>query len=365
MKQKILSLLLALALVAVSLPSTVAADSTGVCFCATNDTLLELSNAAVYSGGGVYVPSRLFSTFGIYYNYFSSNATGMLYNNSKQIFFDANAGNCYDSNGTYYSASAILHNDQIYVPVGWTCRYFGLSYSYITGVGYGDIVRVKSGAEVLTDSQFLDAATSLMRSRYSEAAGGTSVATPTPAPSAAPSAAPTQAGDEKSGSVTLCFIGMPSTVVLDQLGKYGDRAVFFLTEAEVRNDPDSVRRIYCLGSGLGVYCKSDPSREFPATAAAVFEAAQVTPTLLTSPAAAAKSCADYAAGHGCAFYTQRNAYSASTSSASTITAALEKSSGHTTLTLTSGNGTNRLIDSLLLYLSNKKYTVLPLVETGL
>ncbi|MGI5978320.1 MAG: hypothetical protein ACOX66_02340 [Oscillospiraceae bacterium] len=364
MKRRVLSLLLVFALVSAALPSTVTADSTGVCFCATNDTLLELGSAAVYSGGGVYVPSRLFSTFGVYYNYFSSNATGMLYNNSKQIFFDANAGNCYDANGNYYSASAILHNGQIYVPVAWTSRYFGLSYSYISGVGYGDIVRVKNGSEVLTDSQFLDAASSLMRSRYNESIGGT-VTTPTPTPPPAPSSSPEPEEDEKSGTVTLCFVGMPAYGVLDQLGKYGYRACFFLTEAEVKEAPDTVRRIYCAGSDLGVYCKGSPESEFPATASAIFAAAQVMPTLISSPSSAAKSCAEYAKAHACAYYAPRNVYASSGVSASSLLSTLEKASGRTTLTFVCDNGTGKLMSSLLLSFSTKKYTVLPLLETGL
>ena len=364
MKRKLLSLFLVLVLVSAALPLPAAADNTGVCFSATNDTLLDLSSAAVYSGGGVYVPSRLFSAFGIYYSYFSSSATGMLYNSSRQIFFDANDGNCYDSNGNYYSATAILHNDQIYVPVGWTCRYFGLTYSFISGIGYGDIVRVKNGSEVLTDSQFLDAATSLMRSRYNEYSGS-SVTTPTPASTPAPTAAPVEEKEEgKSGTTTLCFIGLPSSAVLDQLGKHDFHACFFLTAEEISAEPDLVRRAYCAGNDLGVYCKSDPESEFPAAAKALFEVVQVSPTLMTSPSAASKVCAEYGESHACAYYTQRNAVSAATSSASAVTARLEKVSGHITLTLVSGSGTNKLIASLLQYLTTKKFTVLPLLETG-
>lgn len=365
MKRKLLSLFLVCALVTAALPVSVAADNTGVCFTATNDMLLDLGNAATYSGGSIYVPSRVFSTFGIYYSYFSSDATGMLYNGSKQAYFDLNEGTCYDSYGNYYSASAIYHNGQVYVPVAWTCYYFGLTYSSIGGVGYGDIIRIKNGGEVLTDSQFLDSVTRMMRSRYNEYTGGNNPPPATPSPSTAP-AVPSVSADEEGtpGSVTLCFIGLPTDAVLDQLDTYGYKATFFVTADDANGSPDIVRRAYGSGYNIGVYCQSAPESECNAAAEAVFSAVHMRPTLMTSPTATAKTCAAYASEHGYAYYTQRNAFAETTSSASTVTARLEKAGGHVTLTFVSGNGTNKLMGSLPQYLSTKKYTVTPLLETS-
>lgn len=364
MKRKLFSIFLVCALVATVLPVSVAADNTGVCFIATNDTLLDLGSAAAYSGGDVYVPSRVFSVFGIYYSYFPSNATGLLNNGSKQAYFDLNNDTCSDSYGNYYSAAAIYHNGQVYVPVIWTCYYFGLTCSAINGVGYGNIVRIKNGSEVLTDSQFLDAATSLMRSRYNEYTGSsTTPATPTQSP--APITSPATTDKEgPPGSTTLCFIGLPSSTVLEQLGKYGYKATFFLTADEASASPDTLRRIYAAGNNIGIFCKNTPDNECTAAADAVFNAVQVRPTLLTSPSGAAKACAAYAADHGYAYYAQRNAFAETTSSASTVTAQLKEAAGHVTLTFVSGNGTNELISSLLQYLSTQKYTVTPLLETS-
>lgn len=364
MKRKLLSLFLVCALITAAVPVSVAADNTGVCFTATNDTLLDLGSAATYSGGSIYVPSRVFSTFGIYYSYFPSKATGMLNNGSKQAFFDLNNDTCCDSYGNYYSAAAIYHNGQVYVPVVWTCYYFGLTCSAINGVGCGDIIRIKNGGEVLTDSQFLDAATSLMRSRYNEYTGSNTTPA-TPAPSTAP-ATPSVATDKEGspGSVTLCFIGLPSEAVLNQLDTYGYKATFFLTADDADGSPDIVRRAYGSGHNIGVYCHNSPESECNAAAEAIFSAVHMRPTLMTSPTAAAKTCAAYASGHGYAYYTQRNAFAETTSSASTVTAHLEKADVPVTLTLFSGNGTNKLMGSLLQYLSTKKYTVTPLLETG-
>ncbi len=366
MKRKLLSLFLACALITAALPVSVAADNTGVCFTATNDTLLDLGNAAVYSGGSVYVPSRVFSTFGIYYSYFSSSATGLLNSSSKQAYFNLNEGTCYDSYNNYYSAAAIYHNGQVYVPVIWTCYYFGLTCSAINGVGYGDIIRIKNGGEVLTDSQFLDAATSLMRSRYNEYTSNNSNTVPaTPTPSIAPATPSTTTDKEGApGSVTLCFIGPPTEAVLNELDAYGYKATFFLTADDADSSPDIVRRAYGSGYNIGIYCQSAPESECKAAEDAIFSAVHMRPTLMTSPTAAAKVCAAYASAHGYSYYTQRNAFAATTSSASTVTTRLEKVDGHVTLTFVSGSGTTKLIASLLQYLSTKKYTVTPLLETG-
>ena len=360
MKQKLLCLFLACALLVCALPVSVAADNTGLCYTAVNDKLLDLNNTAVSSGGGLFVPATAYAAYGIYYSYFSANNTGMLYNGTSQIFFDLNAGNSYDSNGNYYTAAALLHNGQVCVPVGWTCRYFGISYSFIPGVGYGDIVRLKNGGEVLTDDKFIDAATPSMKIYYNQYFGSPSTPAPTPTPVVTPS--PEEGG--KAGTTTLCFIGMPDTSVLDQLAAHSYRACFFLTAAEAAAAPDLVRRICGAGHGIGVYVSSKPEKEAAAAAAAIYAAAQIRPTLLSSPTNVSKACADYAAEHGYAYYAQRNPVAASVSSASAVTAKLAAASGHITLTLTCGEGTTKLAPGLVSYLANEKYTVLPLLETG-
>jgi len=364
MKRKILSLVLVLALLTAALPPFAAADNTGLCFTATNDKLLDLSSAAVNVGGNMYVPARVYSAFGIYYSYFTANSTGMLYNGSKQIYFDLNAGNSYDSYGDIFTAAAVLHNNQVYVPATWTCRYFGLSISAITGVGYGDIVRLKDANVSLSDASFLDSVNSAMKYYYYAYSGGP-VSTPTPTPTPTPAVSQPEAETTgKAGTTTLCFIGLPAASVLDQLGKYGYTACFFLTADEAASSPDTVRRIYGSGYGIGIYCKSSPESECPAARDAIYAAAQVRPILMSSAAAAAKACTAYAQAHGYAYYAQRNAFAESIANASTVTTRLESAGGRTVLTFVSGTGTNKLLPSLLQYLATNKYTVQPLLETG-
>ena len=357
MKRKILSMLLVCALLAALTPLPAAADSTGLCYTAVNDQLLDLNSAAVNYSGVLFVPAQAYSVYGISYNYFSANRTGMLNNGGKQVFFDLNTGNSYDSYGNSFGQAGIFHNGQVYVPVEWTSHYFGLSYSYISGNGYGDVVRIKNGNAVLTDANFINAAKSQMKVYYNEYYPPAPTPTPTPAQTEPAQSSPEESGSP--GTLTLCFIGMPDAGLLNRLAAQNWKACFFLTADEVNAAPDFVRRIVCAGQGIAVYCKSKPETECAAAAAAVYAAAQIRPILLTSPASISKACAEFAKVHGYAYYTQRNPVS----SAAAILSKLKSNAGRVTVTLTCGSGTDRLIGTLLQDAAAEEITVLPLLET--
>ena len=361
MKRRIFSALLVCALLATIMPFPAAADSSGLCYTSTDDKLLNLSNAAYSYGGSLYVPAQAYSAYGISFSYFSESRTGLLSNGKIQVFFDLIADTSYDPNGNYFNASGTFHNGQLYVPVGWTSHYFGLSYSYIPGNGCGDIVRIKSGSEVLTDARFLEAATYLMKSYYNDYFHTNTTPTPTPTPT--PAVIPSEESG-KAGTVTLCFVGLPDKELLDQLAAHSYKGCFFLTADEANASPDLVRRIYGSGFGLGICCKSNAGTECQAAADAIFAAVQVRPTLLTSPPAISKACADYAATHGYAYYAQRNSFSAANAKASAISSLLENANSRVIVTLTCGTGTAKLISGLAPYIASKNISVLPLLETG-
>lgn len=359
MKRKIFSVLLACALLAALMPFPAAADSSGLCYTAVNDQLLDLTSAAISYGGTVFVPVKVYAGCGINYTYFAGSETALLNNGRVQVFFDMKNGTNYDSNGNYFGEPVASHNGQIYVPAAWTCQYFGLSYSYISGNGYGDIIRIKNGSEWLPDANFMDAASSQMKTYYNMYFHTEPAPTPTPAPTqAVPSPSPAEESGEP-GTLTLCFIGMPDAGLLNQLAAQNWRACFFLTADEVNAAPDLVRRIVCAGHGIGIYCKDKPETECASAENAVYAAAQVRPILLTSPSSISKACAEYAMAHGYAYYAQRNPVS----SAAAITDKLKSAAGRVTVTLTCGTGTDRLIAELLQDAATKKVSILPLLET--
>lgn len=358
MKKKIISLVLTAVILAVPFAVSVSADNSGLCFIAVNDTLLDLGSTGVYSGGILYVPCKVFSSFGIYYSYFEANATAMLYNSSKQIFFELNSGNSYDSNGTTYSVSAIFKNSQVYVPVAWVCGYFGIYYSYISGIGYGDIVRIKNGGEVLTDMQFLDAATSLMRSRYNEYFGTVSPVTPAPS-----QPQPSETIHDSRTSVSLCFIGLPSDDMLDSLDSYGLKACFFVTAEDVSASPDTIRRICGSGYGIGIYCKNAPEKELSAASDALFDAAYVRPTMITSPPSISKTCSEYAKANGFAYCKQVMSFPANFKYVSEITSKIDNIDGYVSIFFISGDNIGKNLPYILQFITSKRISVLPMLET--
>lgn len=358
MQRRIIALILVL-LLATPLIVTASADSSGLCFTATNDNLLELGSMTAFVNGVAYVPAKVFSTYGVYYNYFDSKSTALLYNGSKQIFFELTTGNSFDSFGETYSVSAVFKYGQVYVPVPWTCKYFGLSYNYINGTGYGDILRLKNGGEVLSDSQFLEAASSIMRSRYNEYYGNVDPVSPSPSQTQ-PSETETD-----NASVSLCFIGLPSDKMLDSFDNYSLKACFFVTAEEATASPDTIRRIYGSGHSLGIYCGTSPESEVEAAAEIIFEAAQVRPTLITSPTAISQSCVAYADANGYAYFKPAAELPVSTKNSVNITSKLDDVKGYTSLSITITEDTEKYLPYVLQYISSNHISLLPLIEASI
>lgn len=359
MKRRLLAFVLAVFII-VSISASVSADNSGICFTAVNDKLCELEFMTVYVGGTAYVPGSVFSAYAVYLNYFEANSTAMLYSSSNEIVFELTTGNSYDVNGTHYSVSAIFKYGQVYVPVVWVCNYFGLSCSFINGSGYGDIVRIKNGGEVLTDPQFLDAAASLMRSRYIEYYGTATVPV-SPVPTAP--VQPTEPPSDDQSSISLSFIGLPSTKILDSLDNYSVNVCFFVTAKEAEDSPDIIRRIYGSGHSIGVYCTSAPESEYSAAAEAIFTAAQIRPILVTSPESISNKCTEYANENGFDYYKQGTLFPNNVRYASSVTSKIEASKGYVSLSLATGENMDKNLPYILQYIASKHISVLPIRET--
>ncbi len=356
MKQKIIAAVLVILFLAPFI-QTANADNSGLCFTATNDLLLDLGSMATFVGGISYVPAKVFSTYGVSYNYFESKSTALLYNSSKQIFFELSSGNSYDGTGTTQSVSATFKNGQVYVPVAWICNYFGLYYSYISGDGYGDIIRIKNGGEVLTDSQFLNAAASQMRTKYNEYYGTTTLPSPTPSQ-------PVTSGSEIQGSsASICFIGLPSEKLLNSLDNYAAQACFFVTADEVAASPDIIRRICGSGHSIGIYCSSSPEAECLNTSDLIFEAAQVRPVLIYSASSISENAKTYAENNGYAYFNPAIVIPATAKRSADITSKLEDITGYTSVMIPITDNTGSFIPGVLSYSSSHHITLLPLRET--
>lgn len=347
-------ILLATALVVCALPVTAGADSTGVCFTAVDDNILDLSLMPIFVGGSPYVPWTVFGSLGVSTSYFDSVNTAMLFVGSNQIMFDLNEGTCYDANGMLYPLSAVSRYGNIYVPA-WTGSIFGLSYSYISGIGNGDVVRIKSGSQVLTDSGFIDAAATKMKSMYNAYYG-------TPEPATTP-AEPQDSDKPESdgGSVMLSFAGLPDARLLDTLKNYGVRCCFFLTAEQAQEDGDILRRTFGEGHSLGVYFTT--GEELEEGARAIQRAVFMRPTLATGPED--EDALNAARDNGFALYLPEKTVDSKLSDPSVISLSLPTDGTGCNMLIACGENTVKLIGSVLGYMATNKYTPVCLKETDI
>ena len=271
------------------------ADSTGLFHVAVDEYLFDIRSvrpAVVGDPPVIYVPYNIFETTGIDTVYDYRTGIAAVSGNLISIDFDLANGITYDALGTEIpEVRAVLWSGQVYLPLEFICELFDMDYSYISGVGYGDVIRIKTSSALTEDRSFLLAYGYAMRERYLQFTGQTSTPPPPPA-TAEPSPSfelptppsPPPPGVERSDiTAQLGFIGLPDSALLKTLGR--EPACFFLTAEEVRRDPGTVRAIATAGHELGVFVSSDSADEYRETAGLIFEVALRYPLLICSDAA--------------------------------------------------------------------------------
>ena len=141
-----------------------------VYFTAVNEQLLDLNSETMpFLYGGVwYVSSRLFegTDLGVNYARIYNANQAMLYNAKIDLRFDLDTQTTTDRNGKSYNGYAIERGGVIFFPLPLVCSRFGLRWSK-TETETVPLIRVTSSSAVLTDREFVDAA-SQMRARYNE-----------------------------------------------------------------------------------------------------------------------------------------------------------------------------------------------------
>jgi len=151
------------------LPAAGQATLSDVYFTAVNEQLLDLSSDTMpfWSGGVLYVPSRVFTGTDLGVSYVRNTTMGlvMLYTNRVDLRFDLENQTAYDKRGNVYNGHAIERSGTVFFPLDLVCRYFGLTWSY-SQTDTVPLVRIKSASGILDDAGFIDAASTQMASRY-------------------------------------------------------------------------------------------------------------------------------------------------------------------------------------------------------
>lgn len=262
MRKKLLALLCAAVLCLCLIPGSHAA--TGVIyFTAVNDRLLPLSGDSMPMtyNGTLYVPYTMFDAnttginLGVSCSYSSSGNTLTIYNLRKMLVYDLDEGNSRDQHsGEIFSSQAITRNGLVYVPLGFTCDFFGLNRSN-TITQYGNLIRVTNSPPCSTTRNLSTPAPP----GWPAGCGNTSRASQSQSRPLIRSLLSLSLPTRTRSLTRRCrqsLSGLPLQTgeaageILDTLDQYGYHAVFFLSPDFLAEHSDLVRRM--LGSGHSV-----------------------------------------------------------------------------------------------------------------
>ena len=249
----LLSLLFLISLT--SVPGQAALE--GVYFTSANDQLLPLSSETmpIYSNGVLYITCRFFEGGELGLSYSRNTTLGLatlyMHGSDQDLRFDMAGQVTYDKQGNFYSGYAIERGGIVFFPLRVVCQYFGLTWSY-TETDTVPLIRVKNANVILTDSEFIYAASTLMNDWYSEYERSLSDRPSGVAPGGTPDdpsveEQPVQAvGGQK---VYLLFDGAGARDILPVLG---DVQATFLLTAEEMADGDLVRALVAGGHAVAL-----------------------------------------------------------------------------------------------------------------
>ena len=252
--KKVIHRLLAVLLCAVLLGGLLAtaSGSSNVYLMAVNDTVVEMTaeNMPIMVGGTLYVPYTLLSSkysginLGVNAQYSTTRRTVLVSSGREGVIFDPQANTSYDLDQNPLSGRAVVRNSMVYLPIAWVCEYFGsITYSTIK-TEYGTLVRVTNDAVVLSDIDFADAASSMLRANYQKylnsvqnsnnSQGGNN---------------PDSSGREETGPVVyLAFhVGAETEMIAQLLENHVQRGLFLFTAEQMAEQDELVRRL--VGAG--------------------------------------------------------------------------------------------------------------------
>ena len=232
-----------------------------VYFLSVNDNLCPMNDATMpfWSGGNLYVPHTVFSAYdlGVTYAKTSDGQSAVLYTGNKILEFDLVNGGANNKVGTYYTANALLKQGYTYFPLAFVSNYFGFKHSVID-TNLVPVVRICSESAILSDSQFIDAASTLMSARYNSYQQSKNP----PVISKPDAVQPPKEDEEKNESTDTkknaqVIFGIqaknPEIVhdMLDILDGYRYKATFFFDPETLDQYEDLLRRIAASGHRIG------------------------------------------------------------------------------------------------------------------
>ncbi len=248
---------------------------------AVNDRPMEMTaeNMPMMAGGALYVPYTMLSSrattinLGVSAQYNSTRRTVLVSSGQQGVVFDLQANNAYDIRSNPLDAHAVVRNSMVFLPIMWLCNYFGSINCTLTRTNYGTLVRVTNSAVVLSDREFVDAASSQLADnyyRYLASIQPASTPTPTAAPTARPTAGPRPSATPtpseplpgERAEVTLAYRwGDQAAEAARLLENASQRALFLFTPEELAANDGLVRRLAAAGHTLGLVLTGETAED--------------------------------------------------------------------------------------------------------
>ena len=351
--RRVITLILIAALI-FSLSLTGSAQTPEVCFLALNETVLDLSQTPFFYNGTAFVPYTVFGNFKVYSSFFSSNNTISLYRSDKQLYFNLTTAQVFDGDGNYYVTTIVRKNGVAYVPVPFVCNFFGLSWSYIEGIGYGDILRITNSSSYMSDSEFIQAASSVMQPRYESYIQSLGSGSAT----GSGNGSTTNSNSHADTPIYLSFEGVPSADILNTLDRFSAKAAFYLSPDDIAADPDTVRRIYGSGHSIGILCGADPAADYTLGSQLLLEATRTRTVMVAAAPENSSACSAFAQQEQLKYWSfdtdlaDRYGYGLSTGN---ITTRIDNAHMAMHLRFGVGDSTQRVLGSVLNYLNTNNY----------
>lgn len=253
MKQRAAALALAALLLLLAVfPASAAADD--LFFVAVNDSIpLTITGAKpYYAATGLYVPYTVFDAApgGVAQAYNASEQTLVLFSRSGRLVFDLDRGTMTDENGASSDVLTIYKSGLLYIPLAACTGHFGLRYAVLTSKSGCAVLRFMTGSEVYDNDLFLEKAENLIAYRIETYEQERSTA------AAQPGVRPGTTGADVPQEQTPVYLALTGAAqmreALELLDSYDMTATFFLTAAELEEDPALAREICAAGHGIGL-----------------------------------------------------------------------------------------------------------------
>lgn len=274
MKKKISALAVLLALLVSLVPGVRASGS--LFFVGVNDDiplLLPGDTAAYYAGGLLYAPYTVFDAgpASINVSYSADEQTLALFTMNQRMVYNLHAGTVTERNGDPIPVETVYRNGILYIPVEQAAKAFGLSVSLMSSETGCLLLRFTNGSQIYDNDKFLSRSELFithMLDSYGDLNSGEIQSGTTPDP-----AEPDPDEPEFVGEITLCLaftgdaVGREALQDLEAMAAVTEQevhAAFFLTKAQLEDNPTLVRQLYSQGFTIGLTVEpscQDPAQE--------------------------------------------------------------------------------------------------------